>query len=97
MHTNSVRTSQETHYVTATKSNRLMLIRETVAAFCESHMEHTYYIYINSVRTSRKHFYVSDTKPNRLMLLGETVGVFNERIIRTHKYTLWVKCIVLMC
>jgi hypothetical protein len=28
-----VRTSQETHYVTATKPNRLMLFRETVAVF----------------------------------------------------------------
>jgi hypothetical protein len=28
---NSVRTSQETHYVSATKPERLMLFRETVA------------------------------------------------------------------
>jgi hypothetical protein len=33
--------SQETHYVSATKPNRLMLFRETVAVFCENHMEHT--------------------------------------------------------
>jgi hypothetical protein len=38
---NSVRTSQETHYVTATKPNRLMLFRETVAVCCENHTEHT--------------------------------------------------------
>jgi hypothetical protein len=37
----SVRTSQETHYVTATKPNRLMLFRETVAVYCENHTEHT--------------------------------------------------------
>jgi hypothetical protein len=37
----SVRTSQETHYVSATKSNRLMLFRETVAVYCENRMEHT--------------------------------------------------------
>jgi hypothetical protein len=31
----------ETHYVTATKPNRLMLFGETVAVYCENHMEHT--------------------------------------------------------
>jgi hypothetical protein len=36
-----VRISQETHYVYATKHNRLMLFRETVAVFCEIHTEHT--------------------------------------------------------
>jgi hypothetical protein len=36
-----VRTSQETHYVSATKPNRLMLFRETVAVYCENHMEQT--------------------------------------------------------
>jgi hypothetical protein len=40
-YTNSVRTSQETHYVSATKPNRLMLLRETVAVYCENHTEHT--------------------------------------------------------
>jgi hypothetical protein len=37
----SVRTSQETHYVSATEPNRLMLFGETVAVYCENHMEHT--------------------------------------------------------
>jgi hypothetical protein len=37
---NSVRTSQETHYFSATKPNRLMLFRETVAVCCENHTEH---------------------------------------------------------
>jgi hypothetical protein len=36
-----VRTSPETHYVTTTKPNRLMLFRETVAVYCENHTEHT--------------------------------------------------------
>jgi hypothetical protein len=36
----SVRTSQETHYVFATKPNRLMLFRETFAVYCENHTEH---------------------------------------------------------
>jgi hypothetical protein len=33
--------SQETHYVSTTKPNGLMLFRETVAVYCENHMEHT--------------------------------------------------------
>jgi hypothetical protein len=36
----SVRTSQETHDVSATRPNRLVLFRETVAVYCENHMEH---------------------------------------------------------
>jgi hypothetical protein len=38
---NSVHISQETQYVSATKPNRLMLFRETVAVICENHTEHT--------------------------------------------------------
>jgi hypothetical protein len=38
---NSVRTSQETHYFSATKLKRLMLFRETVAVYCENNTEHT--------------------------------------------------------
>jgi hypothetical protein len=38
---NPVRTSQETHSVSTTKTNRLMLFRETVAVYCENHTEHT--------------------------------------------------------
>jgi hypothetical protein len=37
----SVHTSQETHYVSSTESNQLMLFRETVAVYCENHAEHT--------------------------------------------------------
>jgi hypothetical protein len=40
LYTDSVRTSQETHYVSATKPNRLMLFGETVAVYCENHKEH---------------------------------------------------------
>jgi hypothetical protein len=36
-----VRTSQETHYVSATESNQLMLLRERFAVYCENHTEHT--------------------------------------------------------
>jgi hypothetical protein len=38
---NPVRTSQETHYVSTTKLNRLMLFGETVAVYCDNHTEHT--------------------------------------------------------
>jgi hypothetical protein len=38
---NSVRSSQGTHYVSATKPNRLMLFGETVSVYCENHTEHT--------------------------------------------------------
>jgi hypothetical protein len=34
-------TSQETHDVSTTKPNRLMLFGETVAVYCEKHTEHT--------------------------------------------------------
>jgi hypothetical protein len=54
---NSVRSSQETHYVPATKPNRLMLFRETVAVYCENHMEHTYTICVQKTQfvPHRKH------------------------------------------
>jgi hypothetical protein len=35
------RTSQVTHYASATEPNRLMLFGETVAVYCENHAEHT--------------------------------------------------------
>jgi hypothetical protein len=41
MYTNPVPTSQETHHVSATKPNLLMLFGETVTVYCENHTEHT--------------------------------------------------------
>jgi hypothetical protein len=56
-HTNTVRTSQETHYVSATEPNLLMLFGETVAVCCENHTEqeiqsvpHRKYITVKSVQ-----------------------------------------------
>jgi hypothetical protein len=49
LYKNSVHTSQETHYVSATKPNRLMLFRETVAVYCENHTEHTDTLYGQNV------------------------------------------------
>jgi hypothetical protein len=42
LYKNSVRTSQETHHISTTEPNRLMLFREIFAGHCENHMEHTY-------------------------------------------------------
>jgi hypothetical protein len=39
LYKNSVRTAQETHYVSATETNRLMLFGETVTVYCENHTE----------------------------------------------------------
>jgi hypothetical protein len=41
MYKNPVRISQETHYVSATKTNRLMLFKERIAVYIENHTEHT--------------------------------------------------------
>jgi hypothetical protein len=71
--TNTVRTSQETHYFSAAEPNRLMLFGETVAVYCENHTEHT-----DTVRTSQETQYVSAAEPNRLMLFRETVSVYCE-------------------
>jgi hypothetical protein len=40
IYTNSVRTSQETQHVSATKPNRLILFRKIIAVCCENHMKH---------------------------------------------------------
>jgi hypothetical protein len=67
-HAGTVHTSQETHYVSATKINLLMLFSETVAVYCENYTE----------QTSEETHYVSATKPSRLMLFGETVAAYCE-------------------
>jgi hypothetical protein len=45
MYKNSVRTSQETFYFSMTTTSWLMLFGETVAVYCENHMEHTHTLY----------------------------------------------------
>jgi hypothetical protein len=54
---NSFRTSQETSYVSATRTNRLMLFGETVAVYCENRTENT-----DTVRTSHETHYISSTE-----------------------------------
>jgi hypothetical protein len=72
----AVRTSQETHHVSATEPNRLMLCGETVAVSCENRTEHTDTLW--AVPTSQETHNVSATELNRLMLCGETVAVRQE-------------------
>jgi hypothetical protein len=40
-HTDTFPTSQDTHYVSTTEPNRLMLSGKTVAVYCENLTEHT--------------------------------------------------------
>jgi hypothetical protein len=42
MHKNIVRTSQEIHYVSAAKTNRLMLLSEITAVYCENRLKQTH-------------------------------------------------------
>jgi hypothetical protein len=74
-HTDTVRTSQDTHYVSTTEPNRLMLFRETVAVYCENHTER-----INTVGTSQETHCVSATKSSRLML-SRKQSLFTVRTI----------------
>jgi hypothetical protein len=41
IYTNPIRTSHEAYNVCATKSNRLFLLRETVAVYCDNRTEQT--------------------------------------------------------
>jgi phenylalanyl-tRNA synthetase alpha subunit len=59
----SVRTSQETYYVSSTETNRLMLFRETNTVYGENHMNHsntlhgqnTAFNYVKAGGTYRNH------------------------------------------
>jgi hypothetical protein len=50
-------------YLSATKTNQLILLREMVAVYCESHTEHT-----DTVCTSQGTHYVSATEISQLIL-----------------------------
>jgi hypothetical protein len=76
----SVRTSQETHYVSATKPNRLILFKEIIAVYCENHTEHintlcgqnaefSYYLTGNTLRLRYKDQPVNAVKGNNRCLL----------------------------
>jgi hypothetical protein len=47
-----VRTSQETHYVSITTTNRLMLFGEIISVYCENHTGH-----INILCELNAHFF----------------------------------------
>jgi hypothetical protein len=64
---NPVRTSQETHYVSATEPNRLLLCK--IWGFHGGNYEEHHLLgYENLVPTSQETYYVSATDPSRLML-----------------------------
>jgi hypothetical protein len=77
----SIRTSQETHYVSVTMPNRLMLFGKqslfTVRTIRDT-QTHFQIIHKNSVRTSQETHYVSATKPKRLMLFREIIVFYCE-------------------
>jgi hypothetical protein len=63
----NVRTSQETHYTSATESSRLMLCM--IWGFHGGDYEECHLVeYKNPVRTSQEIHYVSATEPSQLML-----------------------------
>jgi hypothetical protein len=66
----SVRTSQETDYVSATKPNRLILFRETDVVYCENHM-----IYTNTLcgQKTKELIYKSSS-----YLIGNTLSLHYE-------------------
>jgi hypothetical protein len=63
---NLVRTSQETHYVSATEPSQLMLCK--IWGFLGGDNEECLLGYKNPVRTSQETHYISATEPSRLML-----------------------------
>jgi hypothetical protein len=79
---NSVCTSQETHYVSSTRTSRLMVFRGTSRCLLwEPYGTHKYTVWAERiVRTSQETHYVSTTNPNQLMLFGEFL--FTVRTIR---------------
>jgi thioredoxin-related protein len=85
-HTDTVRTSQETHYISATETNPLILFGVTVAVYCENHMEHT-----DIIRTLQETHHISTTETNRLMLFGVTVAVYCENHME-HTDTVRLQC-----
>jgi hypothetical protein len=91
---NSVRTSKETHYVTTTKNNRLMLFRGNGRCFLwEPYGTHRYTVWVyksslylrgNTLRIRYKAQPVNAVWGNIRCLLWEPYG--------THRYTVWAEC-----
>jgi hypothetical protein len=64
---NQVRTSQQTHYISATEPNQLMLCKTWGSHSCDNE-EYSLLRYKDPVRTSQETHYVSTTELRRLML-----------------------------
>jgi hypothetical protein len=91
-HIDTVRTSQKTHYVSATETNRLMLFGERVAVYCKSHTEHidtVSYLTGNTLRLRYRDQPVNAVWGNSRFLLWEPFGA--------HRYTVWTDSRVVGC
>jgi hypothetical protein len=75
-----VRTSQETHYLSTTENNWLILFGETVAVYYENRTEHTDTLCGQSV-PHRKHITSPLESPN-LVLFGKIVALYFENHIK---------------
>jgi hypothetical protein len=75
---------EETHYISTTEPNRLMLFGETVAVYCENHIEHT-----DTVRTSQEPHYVSATEPKQLVLIREIIAFYYENPMKRRIHLMW--------
>jgi hypothetical protein len=72
-------TSQETHFVSNKKPNRLILFGEILAVYFEKLTEQTDILCAQNVEfVHHRKQYVSATNTNRLMLFGERVTVYFE-------------------
>jgi hypothetical protein len=80
VYTNPVRTSQESHYVSTTKPNRLMLFRESVAVYCEDRTEHTDTL-LNTYLTGNTLRFHYRAQP--VNVFGETVPVCEDHTEHT--------------
>jgi hypothetical protein len=47
-HTDTVRTSQEAHYISSTETNRLMAFGETVAVYCKMCGQNAEFYYVEA-------------------------------------------------
>jgi hypothetical protein len=81
-HTDTVRTSQETHYVSATEPKGLMLFGKTVAVYCENHTEHT-----DTVRSSQ------ETLSLRYRAQGVNAVCENSRCLLWESYATYRYCV----
>jgi hypothetical protein len=72
LYNNSVRTSEETHYISATKSNQLMLFREKISIYFENQIHSVgrtqEFQYVKAGRIYSKHWVL------KYYILGEVIN-----------------------